>query len=321
MDEKAVLIIGKKPLPIGGVTIHVQRVLYLLKTNNIPYRFIDLKDTPKIKILKEFIIADKIHLHTSNVYLRFVLSLLGAVMSKKFDYTLHGDLGRYKSKFANLLDLWSLKLARRPVLLNKKSYAKGVQLNRQSVLGTSFIPPEEDRDQLPEDLKLFLSKIRRGTKRIYCTNAYNLSYDKTGKEIYGIFHLISIFSELSHLGLVISDPSGAYKKIIQEQRCRIPENIFIISRPHSFYKVIEACDGTIRNTSTDGDSISVKESLYLNKLTFCSNVVSRPKGAIIFQQDELKNILKAIETNPFRNNTSFKIEVENSIKLLLELYK
>ena len=318
------LIVGKRPLPIGGVTIHVERLLYYLSVNNVSYKYVDLKKNSKQKIIMNIFLMKNIHLHSSNVYFRFLLTLFGKLTFKRIDLTLHGDLGRYKSKVKNTVDLLTIKLANKPVLLNKASYCKALKLNKNAFLGSSFIPPlvsSQDQD-MDYNLKQTISLLKKNSDFLFCTNAFNIAFDRNGQEIYGIFELIDIFTHHSNLGLIISDPSGAYMREIKRKMLDIPGNVIVIPFPHSFYRIIELCDGTIRNTSTDGDSVSVKESLFLGKTTFCTNVVSRPKEVIIFSVGEFDQILK---TRQFERKTnlrnSFKKEVESSLAQVLELYK
>lgn len=42
MREK-ILLIGKRPLPIGGVTIHVDRLVTMLEKLEMPFSFYNLK--------------------------------------------------------------------------------------------------------------------------------------------------------------------------------------------------------------------------------------------------------------------------------------
>jgi len=321
MKKQPILIIGKTPLPIGGVTIHVQRLLNLLTKNSIDYNFIDMKQVSKRIFFKKVFLAERIHLHSSNVYFRFLLSLFGSITRKKIDFTLHGNLGRHKTRFKNLLDSWTLKLAHRPVLLNESSYTKAIKFNKNAVKGTSFIPPDIKNEILPEDFQTQILELRKETDHLFCTNAYNLTFDKDGEEIYGIFNLVGVFEKLPYIGLAISDPSSAYLKAIKEKIGKLPNNIILLSRPHSFYKVIELCDATIRNTTTDGDSISIKESLYLGKFTFSTNVVSRPKGVIVYKREELLYTVKKTNFASIPAKNTFRNEVQSSLIQLIELYR
>jgi hypothetical protein len=152
---------------------------------------------------------------------------------------------------------------------------------------------------------------------LFCTNAFNLSYDKNGNEIYGIFELIDIFRNFPQFGLIFSDPSNAYSSAFKTQDIEIPNNVYIITGTHSFYKVMELSDATIRNTTTDGDSLSVRESLYLKKWTFVTDVVSRPKGSILYKKEELKNLLSEFN---FSNEKRNDVTVENGFLRLKKIY-
>ncbi|GHA46208.1 hypothetical protein GCM10007103_29140 [Salinimicrobium marinum] len=315
------LILGKRPLPIGGVTIHVERLLHYLSANNVSFEYLDLKKNSKQQIIMNIIMKKNIHLHSSNVYLRFLLTIFGKLTCKRIDLTLHGDLGRYESKIKNILDLLAIKLANKPVLLNNSSFNKAYKLNKNAFLGSSFIPPFSNSQNLDDSLMQTIHLMKKKIDFLFCTNAFNLAYDKNGQEIYGIFELIDIFTEQSKLGLIVSDPSGAYLREINRKEFNIPENIIIIPFPHSFYRIIELCDGTIRNTSTDGDSISVKESLFLEKNTFCTNVVSRPKETITYKKGELDSLLKNYcSVRKMNLKSTFKKQVESSLSQVLDLY-
>lgn len=42
MSKAQILIIGKIPPPIGGVTIHIQRLIQCLQNNDIEYQYLSL---------------------------------------------------------------------------------------------------------------------------------------------------------------------------------------------------------------------------------------------------------------------------------------
>ena len=54
MSHNKILIIGTLPLPIGGVTIHTQRLITFLKNNNFKYNFFDYKKSHFTKGLSLF---------------------------------------------------------------------------------------------------------------------------------------------------------------------------------------------------------------------------------------------------------------------------
>lgn len=48
---------------------------------------------------------------------------------------------------------------------------------------------------------------------------------------------------------------------LESRKIDIPWNVLFITEAHSFYEVMKLTDGMIRNTMTDDDALSVKESL------------------------------------------------------------
>jgi len=298
------LIIGKTPPPIGGVTIHVERLLYLLKSNNISFSYFELTNINWIKFFMLFVSHQRIFLQTSSIYFIFLLSLLSKLFFKNFTFILHGDLYRFKGKLQNSIIQTAIKLATQPVMLNEKSFHLASQLNKNAVLSTSFLPPDITKQSLPEEIISKLLRLRKAYNKVFSTNASNMSFDKNNQEIYGIFELINKFKNQSDLALVISDPSGTYHRTIEEKNIQISENIYLINYEHSFYKIIENTDGLIRNTTTDGDSISVREALYLKKPVYCTNVVKRPTGCVLYNQNAFEIAILKQQDDVLSNNNN-----------------
>lgn len=294
-----VLIIGSIPPPVGGVSIHTERLLDNLLKLQFPHEFINLK---RFK-LKELIMAlykhKIIHLHTSNPYLQFVLAIFSFFCVKKLVITFHGDLNRPEN-FHNFWVSSAIKICEIPILLNLSSYIVAKKYNIKSVLISSFIPPKVD---LFEKSLPFSNLSIQKFEKIFSTYAYRLSFDKNRIEIYQIKTLFEIFNKMPQNLLIISDPSGEYKKFIQSKYFDIPENIKIIPYPHNFTELLLLSDCYIRFTSTDGDSLAVREALYLNKKVIASNNVDRPEGVelVEFDKNKLEEKIKTISLS-FKNN-------------------
>ena len=306
------LIIGKIPPPIGGVTIHVKRLLDGLKLNGTKFKFLTL--TPLNLLFLGFILFDYkvVHLHTSSIVVQNYISLLCKIMRTKCIITFHGDLNRF--------DAQSLEKVKRileridvPIVLNKGSYNIANEINKRTIMISSFIPPH-GTEELSDNIKQLISTVKDKFKYLFVTNAYGLTYDKEGNEIYGIFDLISHFNNKPEDALVISDPSSQYINFVVKNSIEIRENIFLINEYHSFYELLKFADANIRNTSTDGDSISLRESLYLNKVTFATDVVSRPIGTRVYKRGKYDFSLKCIDDATKENETIV-------INKLIEIYK
>lgn len=316
MKEKNILIIGTIPPPIGGVSIHISRLLQSLTQVKYPYNFFDLKRGTFLNFALLFTKSKLIHLHTSNVYLRVLFTFISKLFGKKVILTIHGNLGRF-SNYKNYLDNLSVKFATIPVTINNQSFQKGKELNNRCMLISAFIPPLSE-ENLERELVEKISVLQKTHTGIFCTNAGTLSYDKDGNEIYQVILLIQIFRELKDMALIVSDPSGAYTRHIKSSNEVITDNILFISQPHSFYEVAKLSDIFLRITTTDGDSLSVKEAIYLGKNVIATNVVDRPQGVIIVENNK-----QAIQTSiqNFKPDNSAKYKLENGAEVLIDLYK
>lgn len=286
MDYK-LLVIGKLPPPIGGVTIHVKRFLDLLSMNGLRYTFFDLRDFKFLDLVKRIIKAKLVHLHVSNVEFQFFLVVLSKILGKKSVVTIHGDLFRFKGLKKKLTSL-TIRFCDVPILLNEKSYLYAKEINPKSFLMTAFLPPLIE--EIPLDSKVCeqIDAFKTLHDKVFATNASAVNYDVNEQEIYGVLELIDFFkrNENRSIGLIISDPSGEYEKFLKAKNVALSTNIVMLSFPHSYFEIIKRVDATIRNTSTDGDSLSIRESLFLKKSTFATDVVQRPAGTVLYRRGD-----------------------------------
>jgi glycosyltransferase involved in cell wall biosynthesis len=315
LNKAKLLIVGVLPIPVGGVTTHVQRLLDSLNKAQYPFCFVDIRKESFFKIFKLFLSHKWIHLHSSNVYARFIFSFLGWLCRKKIILTVHGSLGRF-NRYKNLFDNLAIKFSSIPILLNNKSFEKGKKLNKNSVLISAFIPPLKN-DSLENNILCKIAALRKNCDMLFCTNAYNVSYDKYQNEIYQVSLLVDIFKKFEKKALIVSDPSGAYKNLFTRRKENLPSNIFIISAPHNFFEILKLSDVFLRTTTTDGDSLSVKEALYLNKPVLATNVVDRPHGVVLIENN-YNSIKHAIQT--FQAGST-SVQIENAANSIMDLYK
>ncbi len=300
-----ILIIGKTPPPIGGVTIHVSRLIENLLLNNYPYCLYDLNNGIKKRLFIKIYKAKRAHLHTSNSVFRLFAVIISKLFNTQIILTFHGNLGRY-NHILNLIDKLSLKWCYLPIVLNNFSYTIARDIHKSVKLISAFIPPLKI-SPLPHDT---LKKVKSftGGRKIICTNASDISFDKNGAEIYGISTLLDVCSNQNKYSLVISDPSGNYREYIGANHYHLLSHAFWLNFPHDFYSVLNLSYAFVRNTTTDGDAISVREALHLGKLTLATGVVDRPKGTIIYEDvGDIFNIMKYYAEDATKNALSSTI--------------
>lgn len=312
---KTILIIGTIPATagVGGVTIHVQRLIQYLE-NNSPNTcdFLDYKRTNFYTLLNVIRKYKYIHIHLSNPYVRLIITLWACLFRTKVIVTFHGNYSNLKLLKKTILAV-TLKSTDIPIVINQPSFDYCILHNPNTILIPAFIPPSKEQS-LNSRILALINNIHASGKLIVSTNASALSYDENGNETYGIKFLINFFSNKPDTMLLISDPTGQNKEKYEKKG----NNVMFISFPHSYYEVLKRVDISIRNTSTDGDSLSVKESLYLGCRTICSDVVNRPAGCYLFHYNDTNSLAKAIESA--MKADSVPMPLENGAIHLNKLY-
>ncbi len=319
--QKQILIIGKTPPPIGGVTIHVQRLIDTLEKNHINFQFKQLSKRSILSLLLLTLIKKQIiHLHASSPYIRFIFAFLGIISKSHIIITYHGNIGRF-NRIGNGFDQLSIKLSSSPIVLNAESFKLAKKINSETLLIPAFIPPVVE-DTLSSHILNQIKLLKNKSTTLFCTNAYRLSYDKEGNEIYCGSLLEKLFArkENQQYAFIFSDPSGSYKEFFDRKNVELSKNILFISEPHSFFEVLKLSDCFIRATTTDGDPLSVKEALYLNKKVLASNVIKRPSGCITFKLTNIEDLQKKVHLISQHPESISKEPVINGANNLIQLY-
>jgi len=284
-----IAIAGTLPPPIGGVTIHVKRLIEHLEQHTISYLFYDKSILDILNLLFKRETPNIVHIHHSNAFMRWILICVLKLRKKNTIITIHRNLDR-ETGFRRIFTNHSIQLCSIPIVLNHQSFEKAIKLNHNSKKISPFIPPQHCRSQSEHDVCDFIKK----SKTVFCTNAYDLAYDNSQNEIYQISELVNLFSQLDKdIKLIISDPSGNnYHNI--KSTTEIPENILFIPKPHNFINIILQSDCLIRATTTDGDSISIKEALYYGVNVIASDCVDRPSSCTLFKTKSRKDLIDKI---------------------------
>ena len=315
------LIVGRIPPPIGGVTIHVKRLIDYLEKNDIRYKYLSLEKKHILGLCKHIYAEKKVHLHSSSPLVRFLLSCLCLILRKYLIITYHGNLNRF-GFWKNLCDKVSIRLCSIPVVINDSSFKVAEKLNSNARILSAYIPPATDEKALPISIERRLSDFKERHKYIFSTCAYSRAFDTDGEELYGIEQQVTIFRKYKGCGLVISDPSGDYMRFFEESG-GTDSNILLLSEPHSFVAVVKEVDAVIRATTTDGDSLSIREALDVGVSVFATDCVSRPAGTILFSakdRSELDQILAdSLQDEVFRDMR--RISQPNGAMQLVALYR
>ncbi|GGN10551.1 hypothetical protein GCM10010967_53020 [Dyadobacter beijingensis] len=275
-----VLIIGKIPPPIGGVTVHIARLVYHLRDRGCDFRFCDLQKDSFVRIIFQIATHRIIHVHFSSPSVQLLFAICCRLIGKKLIITYHGKWGRY-GWWKNWLVELGAGLAYALIVQDRASFSLALKCNPRARLISTYIPGGAIQP-LPQALLDCITVRYTKYEATFCTNAWNVAFDRDGREIYGISDLVSHFAQFPQYQLLISDPSGNYQRHIKGTR-QIPDNILFISTLHDFRNILLLSNAFIRNTTTDGVSLSIHEAWALQIPVLASAAVERPSFCSVFE--------------------------------------
>lgn len=297
--------------------MHVSRLVKGLRQNRFDFDFCDLGKTSLFKIVFQIASHRTIHIHFSNPYLQAAFAAFCWLARKKLIITYHGHWGRYGT-WGNRAVRLSAYLAYIPVVQERASLPQALRCNPRAREISTYIPDQEI-EPLPLRLQSELVSRRKHYRATFCTNAWNVTFDKYGREIYRISEIIDRFADYPEYQLLISDPSGNYRSYIQMHTPRISGNVIFISHLHDFKSILLLSDAFIRNTSTDGVSLSAHEAHDLRIPVLASAAVERPPFCSIFHDFSKIDLKEKLEEA--QRLARLPGRVTDTVERLIELYR
>jgi len=104
----------------------------------------------------------------------------------------------------------------------------------------------------------------------------------------------------------------------------LSDTILIARNLPDFVALLERSDVFLRSTLVDGDSMSVRESLYLGVPAVASDTAFRPDGTIVFRKGDDEDMAVKLETALERgrgDSTGAREESERNLETLLDVYR
>lgn len=338
--KKTILYIGPAPQNIGGISIHIRRLVNLLK-DDYDFDFVDeghirydgifnLRSKNIFKYIKKVINADIVHIHSGIWILRaFHIIICKLLLRKKTIVTVHRDPTiEPHAGFTK----WLLSKCDHAILVNPKGYDVMYKPGKcQYHMMPAFLPPiMEDEPLLPETIISWIARARTQENAfIMCSNAWNLVMHN-GEDLYGLDMCIDAMNMLKcsnipyYLIFVVASNTDqqermrSYKDKVSE--LGLSERVLIWEESVSFVRLLQLCDLVLRTTNTDGDAISVRESLFFNKPVLASNVVDRPENTNLFKTRDTSDLVEKIKSFDLNYSKLVSPEIHNYKVIYNKIY-
>ncbi|MEC0094222.1 glycosyltransferase family 4 protein [Paenibacillus macquariensis] len=309
-----IVMIGPMPPPIGGISIHIKRLVQRLEGRGIACDVYNESDVvlsqecvypigsyKKLALKIPFMKGDLFHFHSISRTVRILLGFY-KMCGKKIILTVHGEslLDQITSSnpLMRLILLTSLRSIDHIVCVNedntKKLLALGFAHHKVTTI-PSYIQPVESGDDdvaIPNEVYNFMAKANF----VITANGYIRFYQ--GQDLYGVDLLIDLLKELRirKRGVrILFALLGVSGQCVEEQqyydvlRKRIREYgledefLFYEVVNTEFYPLVKKSHLFIRPTVTDGYGVSIAEALYSSIPSIASDVCLRPEGTNLFQ--------------------------------------
>lgn len=326
IHRKRVAVLGNFPPPLGGVSVHIKRVMHKLKSqHNKVFHFETGQRSNKLMYTFKLILflltkrCDIVYYHTLDLNRRLVELKLLLKLKKIMGYQLviieHNCRYLY-TKNADYKKLFNSYMQKVNALVfighsTWKSYLENsIVVPRVTTIESAFLAPDLMQEQAiantyPVDLHQFL--VNRFP--IIMVNAFQLSLVE-GKDLYGIDLCVQALSRLKQayptIGLVcVFSQLGNQEHFtyLQQEikKHELENHIYFLIGQKELWPLLKKAHLFVRPTLSDGESVSIGEAIYFNIPVVASDASDRPAQAIIFKsgdaQDFYQKISYALDPN------------------------
>lgn len=311
ITNQKVAILGPFPPPLGGVAVHVQRVMDKLKKQNNSVRHFETVVEYRYRYffayalqLAWFLITyrpSRVYFHT--LYLSNGLQELRLLVFFKgllnFKLTLIEHDCRYMYKqsvqYKNRLNICMQSVDELICIGNitEQSYRDNNSMfPKNYTCESAFLPPDltrakEIEAKYPADLEWFLAN----QSQTMLANAFQLSLID-GKDLYGFsmcieaMHMIKDVYPNINLILVLGQIGDAnYFVYLQKliDMYALKSRVYFLIGQKELWPLFKKVDIFVRPTLSDGASVSIEEALFFNVPVIASDACLRPQGVIPFK--------------------------------------
>jgi glycosyltransferase involved in cell wall biosynthesis len=320
-NELDILILGPVPPPLGGIAVHIDRLVPLLQKTGLRVGVLNhfsAKEKPFVvgalnrnpfnyfRLTRKFP-ARVVHYHHSQWLALVAVALASRRGKSRYIVTLHGAalVSRLKSGPAVLtyITRWALRRFDAVIVVNPHilSALQGhVEPRRVDVL-PAYLEASEDEHPYDETLESFLS-----TGTTLLTPVYGVQFLDDGRDLYGLDNVVEAFAavapdrpELRLAFFVANRPSRrkAREYLLDLER-RVERSglgdrmmvVFGTSLTPAFrHDVI-----LVRSTRSEGDALSIREALAADVPVVASDVVARPGGTSTFRTNDVNDLCRTI---------------------------
>lgn len=320
--NKCIALLGPCSPPLGGVSVHIQRVKHKFAQQNnrvfqfntvveYRYRYLPLYLMKLVGWLVR-VRPHKLYYHTSYVSNSLPELLVLIWLKKLFNYELiivehdcrhlYARSENFKKQYRTLMN--SIEKLVLIGSVTEKSYQDaGIPLPRDITMEAAFLPPNLASEQMilktyPASLHAFMLNHQP----LILANAFQLSCLQ-GKDLYGIdlcLHMLNSLS-LTHprLGFILAlgevgDEAYFRQLCFMAYKMHLADRLYILTQQRELWPLLKKVDLFVRPTLSDGASVSVQEAVHFGTATVASDACLRPEGTMLFSTGNVNDFIEKV---------------------------
>lgn len=326
--NKKLAIFGPYPPPLGGISVHINRLEYYLKKAEIDYsiynhgfvqkdNIIATKKKPiwylKLLFTKKY---KTFHFHQF-FYFHFIYYwIFSQIRTETMIVTIHSERLLNYSGLKLRLALFFLSKTKRLTLISVSKNLKDLLDLKgiPTIFLPAYVPPNLINEKtIKADKDVFLFSVWKFNKKL-ATEIYNVPL---------AFNFLnnnkSNFKMLFMIGNERDSDKELLNKMIEEYSI---ESEIEVLYDENLIDYIKQCKFLLRPNLSDGYGVSVQEAMDLGVPAVASDVCERPKGAVLFKNDDLEDLSKKVDY--VLNTPTVKIlkykETLKYHKVLIDIY-
>jgi len=307
-EYKSPLIVGPCPPPLGGVSVHIDRLSKLVPAAKV----FDTSVGGVVKYLRLLMTllcddVDVVHLHvlTLKVFsiVFFAKIFRGfSVVTTDHNSRLFAESGYLK----NIILRYFLGKVTTKFVVGKQIKAtylakKIVGASNTVVCNSFIVPPAQEEANIlatyPQEFNEFISQH----SPVLTTSAYQVVF-LDGVDLYGLDMCIDLLHRLKtpyqNAGLIIfladDEKHSDYLISLKDKidSCSLQDDVIFISGQRELWPVYRQVDLMLRPTYSDGFGVSVAEAIHLGCPAIASDVCERAEGTQLFKNRDQEGFFR-----------------------------
>ena len=327
-----VLLIGPRPPPHGGISVHVSGIERQLTAAGVTCRVLDMSLVRPgwsfaWAVLSHALQGWTLHLHTNGHNLKSWLLALGCGVAGQARggciLTLHsGMLPGYLENAASWrrrLAAFTCSLYKRVICVSQEIESAllslGLEPGRMEVL-PAFVSSESLATAPEPDVLAWIGRHRP----LFSTVLFFRPEYGFDVLVAGLARLTRLHPSLGCLVMGSGEERSEAEKLVRD--AGLEDNVFLLGdvSHDACLALISVCHVFLRTTFEDGDSISVREALSLGVPVVASRIGTRPPGVFLFHPGNVDEMLAKIE-QALASKRANQLQMAGCQDRLMEIYQ